>query len=181
MQAELMAVQFSAHPARMGRQQQDAVTHDQRFLDRMRDEHEGKAQLFPQAAQLFLHLAPRQGIEGGERLVHQQHFRLHGQGAGDGHPLLHAARQGVRMGIFKAGQAHLGDPVMGALAGRLLVQALAGQQGKHDVFQHRLPRRQLVEFLEHDDTVRSRFMNGLALHGDAARARRDEAGHGFQQ
>jgi predicted hotdog family 3-hydroxylacyl-ACP dehydratase len=74
VQAELMAVQFGAHPARMGRQQQDAVAHHQGFLDGMRDEHEGKTQFFPQAAQLLLHLAPRQGIEGGKGLVHQQHF-----------------------------------------------------------------------------------------------------------
>ena len=147
----------------------------------MRDEDEGKTQLLPQAAQLFLHLAPRQGVERGKRLVHQQHFRLHGQGAGDGYPLLHAARQGMRMRILKAGQAHLGNPVMGALAGRLLVQPLAGQQREGDVFQHRFPRRQLVEFLEHDDPVRSRPADGLAVHGDAAAARRDEAGHGFQQ
>ena len=53
------------------------------------------------AHQLFLHLAPGQRVEGGERLVHQQHRGLHGQRAGDGDALLHAAGQHVRIDVFE--------------------------------------------------------------------------------
>ena len=42
----------------------------------------------------LLDLGRGQGIEGGTGLIHQQDFRLHGQGAGDAEALLLAAGQG---------------------------------------------------------------------------------------
>ena len=58
---------------------QDAVADDDRFLDGMGDEQHGEADIVPKLKQFFLHAPPGQGIERGERLVHQQDFRLHRQ------------------------------------------------------------------------------------------------------
>ena len=39
----------------------------------------------------MMQFRPRLGVEGGERLIHQQHRRVHHHGPGDGDPLPHAA------------------------------------------------------------------------------------------
>lgn len=75
-----MAVYLGPNPPWVGRQQQNAIAHHQRLLNRVGDEQQGETHLFPQQQQLFLHLAPGQRVERGERLVHQQDLRLGGQG-----------------------------------------------------------------------------------------------------
>ena len=55
--------------------------------------------VLPELQQLLLHLAPRQRVERGEGLVHQQDVGLHRHGARNGDALLHAAGQRVRIGI----------------------------------------------------------------------------------
>ena len=101
--------------------------------------------------------------------------------ARDRHALLHAARQCVRVGVLESGQPHLGDPVHRALFGVVAIQALGHQQREHDVLLDRLPRRQLVEFLEHDDAVRPWPVDPPAIDADAARSRFDEPRRRLQQ
>ena len=57
----------------------------------------------PQADQFLLHLAARQRVERGERLVHQQDLRLHRERARDRDALLHAAGQHVRIARSRIG------------------------------------------------------------------------------
>ena len=45
----------------------------------------------PQLQQLAAQVLGGEHVEGGERLVHEQHFRLHHQRAGESDALLHAA------------------------------------------------------------------------------------------
>jgi hypothetical protein len=118
-QREAVAVDLGAHAPRVRRQQRDAVAHHQRLFDRVRDEQQREAHLVPQREQLLLHLAARERVERGEGLVHQQHARLHGERAGNGHALLHAAGELVRMHVGEPGQADLVEVVQRALGGLL--------------------------------------------------------------
>jgi hypothetical protein len=178
---EPMAVDLGTHAPRVRRQQRDAVADHQRFFDGVRDEQQREAHLVPQLEQFLLHLAARERIERGEGLVHQQHARLHGQRAGDGHALLHAAGELVRMHVGEPGQAHLVEVVQRAFGGFLLAERARREQREHDVLLDRFPWRQLVEFLEHDDAVGAGLGHALAVETDLAFDRRDETGHGLQQ
>ena len=53
------------------------------------------------------HLAHHFRVQRGGGLVEQQHLRVHGQGAGDGHPLLLAAGDLPGLGIDVGGHTHL--------------------------------------------------------------------------
>src|SRR5690606_27454817 len=66
----------------------DAVTHAQRLLLVVRDEHEGDAGGALQALQFGLHATPQLQVERGERLVEQQHLRLLSECPGERHALL---------------------------------------------------------------------------------------------
>ena len=180
VQAVRLRVQLGAHAARMRRQQQHAAAQHQRLFDGVSDEQQREAHLFPQDHQLFLHAPPRQRVQRGEGLVHQQHARLHGQRARDRHALLHAAGQGVGIGVGEARQPDLVQVMHGALVGLAPAQLARGDQRKRHVLPQRLPRRQLVEFLEHHDAV-GRALHRPVVQRDAAFGRLDEAGHGLEQ
>ncbi|MCY1225075.1 hypothetical protein D9M72_372650 [compost metagenome] len=176
-----MAVEFGAHAPRMRRQQRHAVAHHQRLFDRVRDEQQREAHLVPQFEQLLLHAAARERVERGKGLVHQQHARLHRQRPRDRHALLHAARELVRVHIGELREAHLVQVVQRALGRFLAPQRARGEQREHHVLLHRLPRRQLVELLEHDDAVGARLRHAPAVEPDLALDRRDEPGHRLEQ
>ncbi|CEI76372.1 Putative uncharacterized protein [Pseudomonas aeruginosa] len=181
VQPERVAVHFGPDPPRVRREQQDAVAHHQRLLDGVGDEQQGETHLFPQAQQFFLHLSPGQRVQRGERLVHQQDLRLHRQRPGDRHPRLHAPGQRVRVGLGEARQADLLEAFVGASLG-LVARHLAGHpQGEQHVLPYGLPWRQLVELLEHHDTVGAGRPDRLSLKADLALAGRDEAGHRLEQ
>ena len=78
---------------------------------------------------MVLQIAPREGIESGERLVEQQHFGLRHQRARNRHPLRLPAGEFARPGARLVGKANAG-------AYRLRVE---GQ----DVVEARLPARVL--------------------------------------
>ncbi len=89
-------------------------------------------------------------------------LRPHRQRARNRHALLHAAGQRVRIGIGEVAPA---PPCSGSAAPprqprRRPCRARAPQR-EHHVLLHRLPRRQLVEFLEHDDAVRPWAVHAL--------------------
>ena len=52
----------------------------------------GDASLLANLHQLLLQITPGEGIESAEGFIKQQQSRLDCQGAGYGHPLLHASR-----------------------------------------------------------------------------------------
>ena len=58
---------------------------------------------------------------------------------------------------------------------------LVDQQREHDVAEHRLPRQQLVEFLEHHHAVGARPLDRLAVEPDLALDRRHEARDRLEQ
>ncbi len=60
-----------------------------------------------QADQLVLHVAADQRVEGGERLVEEQHLGVERQGSGQAHPLLHATRKLLREVARPIGEPNL--------------------------------------------------------------------------
>ncbi len=152
-EAEMAGIELGLHAAGMRREHQDAVADQQRLLDRVGDEDHREADVFPQRHQLLLHLAAGERVERRERLVHQQHRRLHGERARDRDALLHAAREHVRIDVLELAEIDLGDQRARVLVRLRARHAPVDQQRKHHVAQHRLPRQQLVELLEHHHAV----------------------------
>ena len=97
----------------------------------------------PQALQVVEQQLPRLAVQRRERLVHQQDGGADGEGAGDGHPLLHAAgklarQSSLEIGKFGAGQHIIDDGIGLRLAESVIFQhqrdvpgnAAPGQQGE---------------------------------------------------
>src|SRR5690606_7159885 len=97
------------HPAFA--QNDDAVAQPQRLLNVMGDENDGLVQTLLQFQQLILHVVADQGVERRERLVHEQHVRVDGQGTGQPHALPHSAGQFIGKVRTVVGQAHAFDPL----------------------------------------------------------------------
>ncbi len=87
----------------------------------------------------------------------------------------------MRIGIDEARQADLVEVMQRPLTCLATTGLATGEQREHGVFQHRLPGRQLVEFLEHHDAIRSRVLDRLALQANLAVQRRQEARHRLEQ
>ena len=83
--------------------QQDAVADAHRLVEVVRDEDDGLAQLRLELEEQVLHVAADQGIERGERLVHQEDVGVGCQRARQAHALLHAAGELGRIVVAKVG------------------------------------------------------------------------------
>ena len=74
----------------------------------------GRAGRLPDAQDLLVHALAGHLVERAERLVHEQDRRLEGERPGDGHALLHAARQLVRVVLEEVAELdqveHLAGP-----------------------------------------------------------------------
>ena len=90
-----------AHP-----QHGDLVAELHGLVDVVGDEQDGLAELALQPQELVLELLAHHRVDGAERLVHEHHRRVGGQGARHPDPLLLAARElvGVAVGV-RLGQA----------------------------------------------------------------------------
>src|SRR5690349_2232775 len=175
------AVELGLDLPRVRRQQQDAAADLDRLGDRVRDEQHGEARALPQREQLVLHLAARECVERGERLVHQQYVRLHRHAARDRDALFHAARQCVREAVGERREIDLGDVLERLLLGRLARQASTRLEREHHVLLRRAPRQELVELLEHHHAIGPRPRHGLALESNVALDRLQIAAHRLQQ
>ena len=85
-------------------QDRDPIAHGERLLLIVRHVEEGGAGRLLDLGQLALHLAADLFVERGERLVEQQELWPRGQGAGDRHSLLLAARELGDAALLEAGQ-----------------------------------------------------------------------------
>src|SRR5882757_1675969 len=65
----------------------DAVRHVHRLVDVVGDQHDGHPELPADAEHQVLQVRPGLGVDGGERLVHEQDLRPAGDRAGDRHAL----------------------------------------------------------------------------------------------
>jgi hypothetical protein len=79
------------------------------------DEQRGSTGVEPDALQLDIHLPAEDLVEGAERLIQEKEPGLGDEGAGDGHPLPHAARKLGRHRLLEALEAHELDQAADAL------------------------------------------------------------------
>ena len=76
------------------------------FLDRVRDEHDGRAPLHPQRLQIGADVFARHRVKLAERLVKQDDFWIMNHGLAERGALLHAAGEFVRTPFGEVQQAH---------------------------------------------------------------------------
>jgi hypothetical protein len=86
-------VDGGGHPTRPAGEHDDAVGQAGRLAHVVGDEEDGEAAVAPQRLELVVQQVAGHGVEGAERLVHEQHVGVLGEGAGQGDPLAHAAGQ----------------------------------------------------------------------------------------
>ena len=113
----------------------------------MGDHQHGQA-LLGQRAHDREHLPHHLRVQGGGGLVKEEDLRVHGQGPGDGHPLLLAAGELPGPGVDVGGHAHLVQVLHGQVLGLLLVLLQDLGLAHHAIFQHGHVVEE-VEGLEH--------------------------------
>ena len=173
--------------------EEDAVRHIAGKVHLVGDDDHGRLAV-GKVAQDAQHLAGQLRVEGRGRLIEAEDVRAQGQRTGNGHALLLAAGQLVRIVSGPLRQTHLGQKLLclllqlgvdGLFAG-LVVRALFGQQltRQHDVLQRGVLREK-VEVLEHQTKVEPLLAHfalplgggvggvphGLAVHLDDAGVR----------
>ena len=128
----------------------------------MRDHQRGRRLLGPDPQQLEVEPLAGHVVEGAERLVEQQHRRLHHQRAGDRDPLSHAAGELARLGLLESLVADQRDEASLTRAGSALVPA--DLEREPDVGLHGAPGEQRG-VLEGDAelVVAPQLARGLAL------------------
>ena len=106
-------------------------------------------------------------VQGRRRFVKEHEFRLHGQGAGNGHTLLLAAGQGFRIGIFLIGQADFFQQLDSRLR-RFFLAFTTGLHGRQDnVLQDRHVREEIEALEDHADFLAD-IVDALGIaHADA--------------
>ena len=73
--------------------QRETVGHPASFVEVVRDEDHARIQVALKRPELILKLPASDRIKSPERLIHQDQFRVRGQGAGHAHPLPLAATE----------------------------------------------------------------------------------------
>src|SRR5262249_23791977 len=126
-------------------------------------------------AQIF----SREHVEGGERLVHEQHLGLYSQSACEAYSLLHASREFLRIGVLKSFQSHFSDRSQRTAAAFRRRPATREQRRLH-VLQNRKPRKE-SETLKHDGYVGRCLRERPAVPEHISRRRLGQAGEHSQQ
>ena len=143
-------------PAWIRRKHQDAVAHQHRFLDVVRDEQnaaDGHPAFAPEVEQVGAQSFRREHVKRRERLVHKQHFRMDDKPPCEADALAHTARQLFGIGGFESIEAYEVYGLQGALAALLLRQALRFE-AQFDILEHRKPRKKREGLKDHGDAVR---------------------------
>ena len=128
----------------------------------------GEAQLPEEIEQLGAHLRARVGVEGGERLVEEQHGRVARHGPGQAHALALAARQAPRPRVGQVGDA---EPL------QQLVGPRATGEGHVLAHGHVREQRVLLEHVPHPARLRGQVDAPLGVE-ERLVAERDPAGAG---
>jgi hypothetical protein len=145
-------------------QHHDAVGQRDGLFDVVSDDEDrarGHLLAFPQLQQFGAQVLGGEHVERGERLVHEEHFGLHHQRAGETDALLHAAGKLLREGGFETVEAHRVDGPEAALHA-LVRRRSDGFERRLDVIEHRQPGKQR-EALKHDGDVGARAGQRFAV------------------
>ena len=163
---------ISATAARPAREQHDPIAESHGLAHVVRHEDHGLVRVPPHRFELVVQAIARHRVERTERFVHQQHFRVLGERAGERDPLAHAAGKLVRPVLGELAEVHHLEQLVGT--GAPLVAAHPGELERElDVAPGREPRKQR-RFLEHQPGV-------VGAHVDLARRRLVETGHDVEQ
>ena len=130
--------------AGIGREQQDAVAHQHRFLDVVGDEDDAldrQLAVAPQVEEVGAQGFRREHVERRERLVHQQNVGMHDERAGEADALAHAAGKFARIGGFVTVEPDQIDRRQRALADFRLGQPERLEAELH-VFKHGQPGKE---------------------------------------
>ena len=166
----------------IGREDEDAVAHQHRFLDIMGDDQDRLDRhppLGPEIEQIGAQRLGGQHVERREGLVHQQQRRVHDDRSRQPDALPHPARQFLRVGVLEAVQADQVDRGERAAAALLRGHALR-LQPQFDILQHGEPgeeregledhaHRRCRAFLVRDEADRA--LVGSDQSGDRAQQR----------
>jgi len=132
---------FAADPAGIGAKNHHPIGQIDRLLDVVGDDQDafgGEGSRVPEVVDLARRVFGGEHVEGAERLIHEERLGLQHKGPGEAHPLLHAAGELLRIGVFKAVEAHdvdrrggldefRGNGVQGLVKGERHVPHLAGE------------------------------------------------------
>ena len=166
-------------PAGMAREHAAAVAEEDRLLDVVGDEQDRLLRRLRDLVELLAERDARLRIDGRERLVHQHHFGIRGERARDGHALLHAAGELVRILLLEADEAHHLDVAAHGLLALGLRDAL-DLEPVRDVPIDGAPRQDR-EFLEDDPAIRAGPFHRPAVEQHVPTRGRDEAGDDREQ
>ena len=148
-------------PARMGREDEEAVAHLHGLLDVVSDEQHGLDRQLPLAPEIEKIVAQRLGgenVERRERLVHQQDVGMNDQRPRESNTLAHAAGELARIRGLEPVEADEIDGLQRAAA-RLRVGMAERLESELHVLEHRQPGKQREALKHHRDAL------GGALHG----------------
>ncbi|MDT4813295.1 hypothetical protein FQZ97_462730 [compost metagenome] len=165
------------------------VGQGEHVLDVVRDHQDRDAPLLAHLRELVAQLGAQHGVERGKGFVEQQHLRLAGQRARQGHALLLAAREFLRPAVGQRGEAEAGQQRLHALgvAGRQRAAVPRGEPEGH-VLAHREVREQRVVLEQVADAARRRrhvdalrgVVQRAAVEPHMARRGMQQAGDGLQ-
>ena len=174
-----MHLEVGADVAGIAAQHDDAIGQQHRFFDVVGHDEDrlgGHGLLGPQLQQFAAQVLGGEHVEGGEGLVHEEHFRLDDQGARKADALPHAAGKLLGIGRLKAVEAHRVEHLHAAVVALGRGDA-AGLQRSFDVFKHREPGKER-KALEDDGDVDLRVGDGLFVPVDlAGRGAREPGQH----
>src|SRR5918994_2305814 len=111
-------------PPRPRRHHDHAICEQDRLRDVVRDEHRCRGHALVHAQQLEVEPLTRELVDGGERLVEEEHVDADHQEPGERDALLHAAGQVARVGVLEAAQPDQVEQLVGVSLG-LAVQLAA--------------------------------------------------------
>src|SRR5262249_32119722 len=167
------------HLPRPAAEYDDTVRQEHRFTNGVGHEERSLVVALPDIEQSHIELVPRDRVEGGKRLVHQQQLRFVNERPADRRPLAHSARE-----LTRSSMARFRDS--DKLEQRLGASLVLGEgktedfDRKQDVFDRRFPRQQR-RILKNHPYVTARSAHGLTGYLDCAPADRLEPGQHHQQ
>ena len=144
----------------------------------MGDEHDGLPALAPQSEEQEVHFIAREGIQGAERLVHEQDRGVLGQCAHDGGPLLHSPRELPRKSLLEPAQA---GRVQKRPNPRPVHRRPLDLEGKHDVLKEVPPGEQIRLLEDQPDLPGARAAHGLGIEEDLPARQGMQSRHRPQQ
>ena len=156
----------------------DPVTDTDRFVQIVGDEHGGPVHDRGELHELVLQLAAYEGIEGAERLVHQQDLGIDGERTRESDALLHAAREFVGELVPPTAKLDHGQHLLGR-GSPLVLRNAPDLQGHGDVVEHGAVRHQRKVLKDHrnvliaklPELLRGEGRDVAAVDVDLARAR----------